>query len=56
LRKRKYVRMGTVSAAIPVGVLDKIDELVQKGECPSLSSFVREAVALYIKELKPKSE
>lgn len=48
--------MASVSASIPIDMLDKLDELVRKGEYASVSTFIREAVAKYIRELEQKSE
>lgn len=58
LRKRGQVSAALVAVTIyvPVNFLDRIDELIEKGEYPSVSSFVREAVQRYVRKLKRKSK
>jgi metal-responsive CopG/Arc/MetJ family transcriptional regulator len=43
--------MANVTVTLPVGVLDKIDDLVDQDNTLSRSKLIREAVEKYIKSL-----
>lgn len=51
---RKSKRMANITATLPIMVLDRIDELVEKDKAPSRSYIIREAVGRYLKELERK--
>jgi len=48
----KSRRMASITTTLPVLVLDKIDELVEKDQVPSRSFLIREAVRRYLKEFE----
>jgi Arc/MetJ-type ribon-helix-helix transcriptional regulator len=41
--------MANLSTALPIPMLDRIDELVHEGKVPSRSHVIREAVKHYLK-------
>ncbi len=51
---RRSKRMANITATLPIIVLDRIDELVEKDKAPSRSYVIREAVGKYLKELERK--
>ena len=51
---RKSKRMANITATLPIVVLDRIDEMVEKDQVPSRSYVIREAVGKYLKELERK--
>ena len=46
--------MASITATLPISLLDTIDELVAKDEAPSRSHVIREAVTEYVKQLEHK--
>jgi metal-responsive CopG/Arc/MetJ family transcriptional regulator len=50
----KSKRMASITATLPILILDRIDELIAKEKVPSRSFLIREAVARYLKELEHK--
>lgn len=48
----KSKRMAGITATLPIGILEKIDELVEKDRIPSRSHLIREAVKEYIEQLE----
>jgi metal-responsive CopG/Arc/MetJ family transcriptional regulator len=54
MSSRKSKRMANITATLPIMVLDRIDELVEKDEVPSRSYVIREAVGRYLKEFEQK--
>jgi len=51
---RKSERMANITATLPILLLDRIDELVDKQEAPSRSFVIREAVGKYLKDMERK--
>lgn len=47
-------RMASITATLPILVLDKIDELVENDKVPSRSFLIREAVRRYLREFERK--
>lgn len=47
-------RMASITATLPISILDKMDELVANDKVPSRSFLVREAVRKYLKEFEHK--
>ena len=47
-------RMASITATLPILVLDKIDELVDSDKVPSRSFLIREAVRRYLREFDRK--
>jgi len=47
-------RMASITATLPILVLDKIDELVDNDKVPSRSFLIREAVRRYLREFERK--
>jgi metal-responsive CopG/Arc/MetJ family transcriptional regulator len=47
-------RMASITATLPILVLDKIDELVDNEKVPSRSFLIREAVRRYLREFERK--
>jgi metal-responsive CopG/Arc/MetJ family transcriptional regulator len=47
-------RMASITATLPILVLDKIDELVDSDKVPSRSFLIREAVRRYLREFERK--
>ena len=54
ISSRRSKRMANITATLPIVVLDRIDELVEKDKAPSRSYVIREAVGKYLKELERK--
>ncbi len=54
MSSHKSKRMANITATLPIIVLDRIDELVEKDEVPSRSYVIREAVGRYLKEFEQK--
>ena len=44
--------MANVTATLPVSLLDRIDELIDKGKIPSRSQLMREALEKYLKQIE----
>ena len=44
-------RMANITATLPIQLLDKMDDLIDKDKVPSRSYVIREAVRRYLKEL-----
>jgi metal-responsive CopG/Arc/MetJ family transcriptional regulator len=51
---RKSKRMANITATLPIVLLDRIDELVDKDRAPSRSYVIREAVSKYLKDMERK--
>jgi metal-responsive CopG/Arc/MetJ family transcriptional regulator len=51
---RKSKRMANITATLPILLLDRIDELVDKDKAPSRSYVIREAVSRYLKDMERK--
>jgi metal-responsive CopG/Arc/MetJ family transcriptional regulator len=47
-------RMASITATLPILILDRIDDLIAKDKIPSRSYLIREAVARYLKEIEQK--
>ena len=47
-------RMASITATLPILVLDRIDDLIAKDKVPSRSYLIREAVSKYLKEFERK--
>jgi metal-responsive CopG/Arc/MetJ family transcriptional regulator len=47
-------RMASITATLPILILDKIDELVENDRVPSRSFLIREAVRRYLREFERK--
>ena len=47
-------RMASITATLPILVLDKIDELVDSDKVPLRSFLIREAVRRYLREFERK--
>jgi metal-responsive CopG/Arc/MetJ family transcriptional regulator len=47
-------RMASITATLPILILDKIDELVESDRVPSRSFLIREAVRRYLREFERK--
>jgi metal-responsive CopG/Arc/MetJ family transcriptional regulator len=47
-------RMASITATLPILILDKIDELVDNDKVPSRSFLIREAVRRYLREFERK--
>jgi metal-responsive CopG/Arc/MetJ family transcriptional regulator len=45
-------RMANITATLPIQLLDKMDDLVDRDKVPSRSYVIREAVRKYLKELE----
>ena len=45
-------RMANITATLPIQLLDKMDDLIDKDKVPSRSFVIREAVRKYLKELE----
>ena len=45
-------RMANITATLPIQLLDKMDDLIDKDKAPSRSFVIREAVRKYLKELE----
>ena len=45
-------RMANITATLPIQLLDKMDDLIDKDKVPSRSYVIREAVRKYLKELE----
>ncbi|HUK29092.1 MAG TPA: ribbon-helix-helix domain-containing protein [Candidatus Acidoferrales bacterium] len=45
-------RMANITATLPIQLLDKVDDLIDKEKAPSRSYVIREAVRKYLKELE----
>jgi metal-responsive CopG/Arc/MetJ family transcriptional regulator len=45
-------RMANITATLPIQLLDKMDDLIDKDKVPSRSYVIREAVRRYLKELE----
>jgi metal-responsive CopG/Arc/MetJ family transcriptional regulator len=45
-------RMANITATLPIQLLDKMDDLIDKDKVPSRSFVIREAVRRYLKELE----
>jgi metal-responsive CopG/Arc/MetJ family transcriptional regulator len=50
----KSKRMASITATLPIIVLDRIDDLIEKDRVPSRSYLIREAVRRYLKEFERK--
>jgi len=46
--------MAGITATLPILILDRIDDLIERGKIPSRSYLIREAVQKYIKEFDRK--
>ena len=44
--------MANVTVTLPVNILDKLDDLVERGKIPSRSQAVRDALGRYLKSLR----
>jgi metal-responsive CopG/Arc/MetJ family transcriptional regulator len=44
--------MANITATLPIQLLDKMDDLIDKDKAPSRSFVIREAVRRYLKELE----
>ncbi len=49
---RKSQRMANVTATLPVALLDRIDEIIDKGKVPSRSQLMRDALEKYLKQIE----
>ena len=47
-------RMASITATLPILILDRIDELVENDKVPSRSFLIREAVRRYLREFERK--
>jgi metal-responsive CopG/Arc/MetJ family transcriptional regulator len=47
-------RMASITATLPILILDRIDDLIAKEKIPSRSYLIREAVARYLKDIEQK--
>ena len=47
-------RMASITATLPILILDRIDELVDNDKVPSRSFLIREAVRRYLREFERK--
>ena len=45
-------RMANITATLPIQMLDKMDDLIDKDKVPSRSYVIREAVRKYLRELE----
>ena len=45
-------RMANITATLPIQLLDKMDDLIDRDKVPSRSYVIREAVRKYLKELE----
>ena len=45
-------RMANITATLPIQLLDKMDDLIDKDKAPSRSFVIREAVRKYLKDLE----
>lgn len=45
-------RMANITATLPIQLLDKMDDLIDKDKVPSRSYVIREAVRRYLRELE----
>jgi len=45
-------RMANITATLPIQLLDKMDDLIDKDKVPSRSYVIREAVRKYLRELE----
>jgi len=43
-------RMANITATLPIQLLDKMDDLIDRDKVPSRSYVIREAVRKYLKE------
>jgi metal-responsive CopG/Arc/MetJ family transcriptional regulator len=50
----KSKRMASITATLPILILDRIDELIEGDKVPSRSYLIREAVSRYLKDLERK--
>jgi len=44
--------MANITATLPIQLLDKMDDLIDKDKVPSRSFVIREAVRKYLRELE----
>ena len=49
---RKSNRMASITATLPILILDAIDNLIEKETVPSRSYLIREAVSRYLREIE----
>ena len=47
-------RMASITATLPILILDRIDELVENDKVPSRSCLIREAVRRYLRDFERK--
>jgi len=47
-------RMASITATLPILILDRIDELVENDKVPSRSFLIREAVRRYLRDFERK--
>jgi len=45
-------RMANITATLPIQLLDKMDDLIDRDKVPSRSFVIREAVRKYLKDLE----
>lgn len=45
-------RMANITATLPIHLLDKMDDLIDRDKVPSRSFVIREAVRKYLKDLE----
>jgi len=45
-------RMANITATLPIQLLDRMDDLIDKEKVPSRSYVIREAVRKYLKDLE----
>ena len=45
-------RMANITATLPIQLLDKMDDLIDKEKAPSRSFVIREAVRKYLKDME----
>lgn len=48
----RRLRMANITATLPIQLLDKMDDLIDKDKAPSRSFVIREAVRKYLKDLE----
>jgi metal-responsive CopG/Arc/MetJ family transcriptional regulator len=49
-------RMASITATLPILILDRIDRLIEEDKVPSRSHLIREAVSKYLEKLETESK
>ena len=49
-------RMASITATLPILILDRIDRLIEEDKVPSRSYLIREAVSKYLERLESETK